>query len=371
ASSKDEFHRGADDPTPDPALQSQILASLNRIDWDAIDRNDRIDLLRTYQLVFTRLGSPDDTMKKTLATRLSPHFPAPIRELNVLLSNLLVYLDAPTAASKVVAQIRDSQSQEEQVDYALALRALDSGWTPELREEFFRWFVERSGSFRGGNSFNNALRSIQSDAAGKLTKEEYAALASIIEATPQQSSPQEILAARPVVREWKLDELVPAVETGLQSGGRDYDQGRRAFAAVACATCHRFANEGGAIGPDLTNVIGRFSVRDLLESIVHPSKVISDQYGAITIVTTDGRVVTGRIGNMNGNSINIVEDMFNAGRLTGIDRDDVESIQPSPISMMPEGLLNTLTAEEIQDLVAYLYSRGTPDHEMFQETGSE
>lgn len=371
ASNKDEFHREENDPTPNSALQGQILGTLKRIDWDAISRNDRIDLLRTYQLVFTRLGEPDDATKKALATSLAPHFPAQIREVNVLLSNLLVYLDAQSAATKLMAQIRESQSQEEQVDYALALRTLDSGWTPELREEFFSWFVERSGSFRGGNSFNSALRSIQSEAADMLTKEEYAALASIIEATPQQSSPQEILAARPVVREWKLDELVPVVESGLRSGGRDYDQGRRAFAAVTCATCHRFANEGGAIGPDLTNVIGRFSVRDLLESIVHPSKVISDQYGAISIVTTDGRVVTGRIGNMNGDSISIVEDMFNAGRLTRVSRDDVESIQPSSISMMPEGLLNTLTAEEIQDLVAYLYSRGAPNHEMFQESASK
>ncbi len=73
---------------------------------------------------------------------------------------------------------------------------------------------------------------------------------------------------------------------------------------------------------------------------------------------------------MNGNTINIVQDMFNAGRLTGVSRNEVESIQPSRVSMMPEGLLNTLTLEEIQDLVAYLYSRGSPDHKMFQAESS-
>lgn len=370
ASNQDEFHREADDSAPDPALQGQILAALDRIDWNTIRRDDRIDLLRAYQLVFTRLGSPDEATRKALAAKFAALFPAQIREVNFLLSNLLVYLEAPSAATKLMAQIRQSQSQEEQVDYALALRVLRSGWTPPLREEYFRWFDERAGSFRGGNSFNNALRSIQSEAASMLNEEEYAALASIIEAPPQQSSPQELLAARPVVREWTLDELIPLVETGLRAGRRNYAQGRRSFAAVACAACHRFANEGGAIGPDLTNVVGRFSVHDLLESVVHPNKVISDQYGAVTIATTDGRVITGRIGNMNGNRINVVEDMFNAGRLTGINRDDVESIQRSPVSMMPKGLLNTLTAEQIQDLVAYLYSRGSPDHKMFQTAAS-
>ncbi len=124
ASSKDEFHRDANDPATDPALQSQILAALDRIDWTAIRREDHIDLLRTYQLVFTRLGSPDDATKAALAAKLDPLFPAQIREVNFLLSNLLVYLEAPSAATKLMAQIRESQSQEEQVDYALALRVL-------------------------------------------------------------------------------------------------------------------------------------------------------------------------------------------------------------------------------------------------------
>lgn len=370
ASSKDEFHLEASDPAVDPALQGQVLAALDRIDWNAISRDDQVDLLRAYQLVFTRLGAPDDATKAALAAKLEPLFPAQVRELNFLLSNLLVYLDAPSAAAKIMAQIRESQSPEEQVDYALALRVLDTGWTPELREEYFRWFVERAGSFRGGNSFNNAMRSIQRDAVGLLSEEEYAALASVIEAPAQQSSPQELLAARPVIREWTLEELIPVVETGLRAGSRNYEQGRRSFAAVACSVCHRFANEGGAIGPDLTNVVGRFSAGDLLESLVDPNKVISDQYGAITILTTDGRIITGRIGNMNGESLQLVENMFDAGRLTRINRDEVETIQHSPVSMMPEGLLNTLTAEEIQDLVAYLYSQGSPDHELFQAAES-
>ena len=77
-----------------------------------------------------------------------------------------MYLEAPSAAAKLMAQIHASQSQEEQTDYALALRVLESGWTPQLREQYFRWFVERAGGFRGGNSFNNAMRTIQSDAGG-------------------------------------------------------------------------------------------------------------------------------------------------------------------------------------------------------------
>src|SRR5207253_1574182 len=98
---------------------------------------------------------------------------------------------------------------------------------------------------------------------------------------------------RPFVKEWKVDELAPVVTNGLAK--RDFDRGRRLFGEANCFACHRFDNEGGAQGPDLTVVSGRFSVRDLLESIIEPSKEISDQYAAVTITTTDGKAVTGRI----------------------------------------------------------------------------
>ena len=83
---------------------------------------------------------------------------------------------------------------------------------------------------------------------------------------------------------------------------------------MACAACHRFGSEGGGVGPDLTAVAGRFGVRDLLEAIVEPSKVISDQYAAVSIAKKDGQVVTGRVGNLFGDSLSVIEDMFDPGR---------------------------------------------------------
>jgi putative heme-binding domain-containing protein len=167
------------------------------------------------------------------------------------------------------------------------------------------------------------------------------------------------------VKDWTLSELVPVVERGL-SGGRNFEQGRKLYGAVACAACHRFGQEGGLVGPDLSGVAGRFSVRDLLESTVEPSKVISDQYAAITILKKNGEIVTGRVANLSGDSLQIVQDMFAPGTMTGVRRGDIEAMQPSKVSMMPNGLLNTLTESEIQDLVAYLLSRGDATHKLFQ-----
>jgi len=146
----------------------------------------------------------------------------------------------------------------------------------------------------------------------------------------------------------------------------NFEQGRRLYGEVACASCHRFVDEGGSLAPELTAVAGRFGIRDLLEAIVAPSREISDQYGAIVIRKKDGTTVTGRVANLTGPTLNVVTDMFEPGRFTNVRREDIESIETSRVSMMPASLLNSLKAEEVQDLMAYMLSRGDPKHRMFR-----
>jgi len=100
--------------------------------------------------------------------------------------------------------------------------------------------------------------------------------------------------------------------------------------------------------------------------MIEPSKVISDQYAAILVTTIDGKQVSGRVVNLNGDNMNINVDMLDPNKLVGVNRNMVESITASKISMMPEGLLDTMNREEILDLVAYLYSRGDRNHKMFR-----
>jgi putative heme-binding domain-containing protein len=277
---------------------------------------------------------------------------------------LLIYLDAPSAAAKVVTALRAAPTQEEQIDLAVALRSLKTGGTLPLREEYFRWFITAE-NYRGGNTFASSLRRAKNDAVQTLSEADRTALQPILAAPVVRKSPRDTLAARPFVKEWKLDELVRVVEIGLKAG-RNYEQGRQLYSAVACSACHRFVTEGGSVGPELTGVVGRFSVRDLLESIVEPSKVISDQYQAINIRKKNGEMVSGRIANLSGATVSVVEDMFDPGRMTSVRRADIESIEPSKVSMMPEGLLNTLKEAEIQDLIAFLLSRGEAQHAMFR-----
>jgi putative heme-binding domain-containing protein len=356
-SGRDEVHRKALDPAPHTGLRGRMLAALDRFHWASLSPADRADLLRAYQLVFLRLGRPDEDVCRRLSERLAGLFPSRAVEVDYLLAELLAYLQDPAAATKIMAALRQAPTQEEKIHYALVLRVLKTGWTRPLREEYFRWFVTEAASYRGGNTFANALRTIKNEAMKTLSDDERTALKDVLEARPAPQSPRDLLAARKPVKEWTVSELMPIVERGLAEP-RDLQRGRRLYGAVACASCHRFRVEGGGVGPDLSAVGGRFGVRDLLEAIVEPSKVISDQYAAVSIATRDGHVITGRVGNMFGDTLSVIEDMFDPGRSTSVRRGDIEEMKPSPVSPMPAGLLNSLTADEIQDLVAYLLGRG-------------
>ncbi|HWE35195.1 MAG TPA: family 16 glycoside hydrolase [Isosphaeraceae bacterium] len=365
SSGRDHYHRKPGDPAPDPALQGKMLETLGKIDWSRLAPHDRVDLVRAYALTFIRLGQPTEEHRNQLVAKFDPLFPSSTREENFILAQMLAYLRSPNAPAKLMAALREAPTQEEQIEYALNLRVLKDGWTPALREEYFRWFATRAATFRGGNTFARSKQTIRDQAIATLTDAERAALKPVLEAKQETKSPKELLASRPFVRRWTVAEAVPVVERGL-AGGRDFERGRKLYGAVACASCHRFDRDGGSVGPDLSAVAGRFGVRDLLEAIVEPNKVISDQYAAISIETKDGRVVTGRVGNMFGDSISVVEDMLDPGHMTNVRRQDIEEMRPSPVSMMPAGLLDSLTAEEVQDLVAYLLSRGDPKNKMFK-----
>ena len=139
------------------------------------------------------------------------------------------------------------------------------------------------------------------------------------------------------------------------------------FAAAKCIQCHRFDGFGGATGPDLTGAAGRFSSRDLAEAMTEPSKVISDQYQATVFLTEDEEVITGRvIGDEEGKLV-VMTDPFDASKTATIAEKEIKERKPSPVSLMPAGLMNTLNAEEVKDLLAYLMSRGNPQDRMFKQ----
>lgn len=341
---------------------SAAIEALRRIDWNALSDGQRLDLLRAYSLVFTRLGRGSPADRDAVLTQLDARFPARDRRINRDLAALLIYLDAPHIAERTLHQLASARTQEDQIQFAFLLKDLDTGWTPELREQYFRWF-NAAAAHRGGMSFGGFLQNIRDEALATLTEAERQQLQPVLDVKVEPIDPLAELNSRPVVRKYTVAELLPVVEAGLQ--GRDFEHGRQMFSTAACFRCHRVQGEGGSVGPDLTSVGGRFNHRDLLESMVEPSRVISDQYAQTQFVLKDGRVITGRVINLAGNELRVLTNMFDPSALAEIQRSEIELMQPANSSMMPDALLDRLTEDEILDLVAYLKSGGNPDHPAF------
>jgi hypothetical protein len=112
-SGKDKVHHKDTDPTPDPRLRAEMLAALDKISWPKLAQSDRIDLLRAYSLALIRLDRPDETQRQRLIAKFDALFPSNKMELDALLGRLLIYLEAPSAATKVVAALLTAPTREE------------------------------------------------------------------------------------------------------------------------------------------------------------------------------------------------------------------------------------------------------------------
>jgi putative heme-binding domain-containing protein len=360
-SADDPQHHPNDCRTVDEALKNRLLESLGRIRWESLSESQRLEWLRIYQILFNRMGRPNESQRNQVVALLDPLYPAKSRFVNAMLCEILVYLEAPGVATKTLALLAAAPTQEEQIEYVKSLRVLKTGWTPEQRKEYFTWF-RKSGGYSGGMSFGGFLNIMKKDAVATLTPTELDSLKSLIEAPPDPQ-PTPAQPPRPFVKKWAVADLDKAIAKGI--AGRDFDRGRTLFAAGNCFACHRFANEGGIQGPDITMAAGRFSPRDLLESIIEPSKEISDQYASVVINTIDGKMIVGRIINLAGDSLTILPNMLEPNKLTTVDVRRIETQEVSKVSMMPEGLLDTFNEDEILDLLAYILSGGKRDGPMF------
>ena len=169
------------------------------------------------------------------------------------------------------------------------------------------------------------------------------------------------------VRDWKMEDLLPAL--GQLQGGRSFEAGKAAFLQTGCVQCHRYAGEGGSVGPDLTGVGRRLSPRDLLESLVLPSQVIAEGYASTEIETRAGEVVTGRIEREDDRLV-VIRPLAAAEEVITIRKADIRRRALSKTSNMPTGIVNTLSESQVLDLMAYLISDGNPDHASFRSSGA-
>lgn len=383
---------------PRGASAADMLTALMRTRFEDLTEAGQVDFLRAVELVLLRRGTPSGAIKNNLVAYLNPHFPARSNALNRELSKLLVYLEAPGAVEKTVALLENAADDPEeetasassdlilrnpqygldiagmlskvpprqQTYYATVLSQAKTGWSPALRDSYFNWFRKAFG-YKGGMSYIGfinkarvaALEHVPTDEEQHyrtLSGEELLAKSGneIIEG-PQPKGPG---------RRWKLDDAVGVVENNLK--GRDFKQGKAMYDATRCSSCHMMRGEGSAVGPDLTQLGTRFSVRDMLEAIIDPNKTVSDQYAATVFTMKDGSSILGRLVNEDDTQYYVSQNPFTPEVLREVPKEEVVDTKYSYISIMYPGLINSLNEEELKDLIAYLMAGGNENHELYQ-----
>jgi putative heme-binding domain-containing protein len=329
-------------------LQDPLLSRLTEL-LPAASSAEQLDIFRILGLRLRRHGKPAATT--ALVSQLEKLYPASNPAANRELCRLLTVLGATDVVAKTAVLLTKTRNTEDLLHYALFLAPLQQGWSIEHRRPFFD-SLRRCEQEQGGSDYYSAIRTVRKQAVAQLTSEESRELADLLQ--PVQPVPS-MLAALPTtlsfVREWKMEDFVD----GLVPGQPDFAAGREAFHTAGCAHCHRFGNEGGVRGPDLTSVGARFGTRDLLDTILNPSKAIDEKYRSTSITLKNGEEMSGLMEREDDETVVL------SGGLTGnavmeIQKKDIVGRRLSDLSPMPGGLLNVLTRKQIIDLLAFLES---------------
>ena len=371
----------------DASHQAALINSLLDLDPATLSESEFLGLLRAYALTFIRLNPPSDKQRESIIAKLDAHFPNESNDVNTELVRILVYLESPTVIEKTLEMIANrgeaivpkwtelaqrnaryggrvlamlaNHPPTHEVHYAFMLRNLRDGWTLEQRRDYIE-FINEAAKYPGGNSYAKFLTGVRDEILGQMNNTERAELADISGESFNPVPDFEITPPKGPGKNWTVAEAANhARKSGKAIRGADFHSGRNLFHAIGCAACHRFDSLGGDIGPDLTTVNNKFDINYLLESIIEPSKVISDQYGSKIVTMKDGAIHSGLVVER-GEAV----DVYPAAKTTEelkpatLKLSEIAKIEETPVSQMPPMMMNGLNGDEVRDLIAYLLSGG-------------
>ena len=168
------------------------------------------------------------------------------------------------------------------------------------------------------------------------------------------------------VRDWKVEDLTASLTK--VDRGRSLANGQKVFKSASCLACHATdagaPNVQGKLAPSLTEISqkvrdGKLDRAGLLTEIIQPSHQIDKQYRTNVVTTADGRLISGVVLHEDDEVIRLLSNPLNPGeRAKEVAKKDVDERAESKVSLMPLGLLNTLSEEEILDLLGYLEAGG-------------
>ena len=206
----------------------------------------------------------------------------------------------------------------------------------------------------------------------------YGALYVVEDLQEYQSSPAEYLAAHPLEMkdellkfigrntDWKFEQLVEHVSP--LPHGRSFDVGKNLFKFANCVACHKLNGEGQTLGPDLTKLDPKKqTTQHILQSIIDPSKDIDEKFQSNVFVLNSGKAITGMIVDEKPDHFKVLIDPLAKAPPVTVKKSEIDERVKSPLSIMPKGLLNKLTQEEILDLIAFVYAKGDKKNMLFMD----
>ena len=166
--------------------------------------------------------------------------------------------------------------------------------------------------------------------------------------------------------EWKFEDLAPAV---ADLKGRSYGNGKQMFQVATCSACHKMENVGNSFGPDLLQLDVKKKPLDVLKDTIEPSFIIHEKFQTFAFELSSGKVVQGIILEETPQMAKIIENPLAKAEPLILKAGDIDARRKVPQSIMPKGLLDKLSRDEILDLLAYVLARGNRNHELFRGAG--
>jgi len=163
--------------------------------------------------------------------------------------------------------------------------------------------------------------------------------------------------------EWTFDDLAASI---AHMEGRSYNNGKQLFQLATCSSCHRLEGVGNEFGPDLAHLDPKQDPAELLKNILDPSAKINDKYHGYLFELDSGQVASGLIVEETADAVKVVENPLASVEPRVLEKSEITGRAKSDVSLMPKGLLDKLTREEILDLLAYIAAGGNPHDPLFQ-----
>ncbi|MCL6295873.1 c-type cytochrome [Jejuia spongiicola] len=373
------------------------LKTLLEMDWEILNETEKTDFLRAVELLIIRTEEKMDlSLSTSIKDKLLPFYLKESHLVNKQLCALFSYLDVPEILEPTIYKMENdtitsnlksiylsgdiskrsdqygkdvenmlkNMPNQQNISYAKSLSEIKTGWTKALRERYFRWY-NRALKKSGGKQYSNFIKAIQRKALDNVIVDERAYFESLsTESMSQQANLMKDV-KMPVGpgKNYAVSDVEKAYKANKQNA--DFKSGENLFRASLCVSCHSVKGVGGNSGPELTQLGTRFSIKDMAEAIIHPSKAVSDRYRNTIYHLNNGNSITGRLINETENEIEISVNAFSPDITSKINKKDILKKEIASQSAMPTGLINGLNEKELSDLMAFLIAGGDKSNKVY------